>query len=598
MKTNALQNRSFSRASGILAPLFSLPGVRDVGSLGSPARAFVDFLADAGQTYYQTLPVNPIDESGSPYAGRSAFAGETLYLDLEDFREQGLLNDRDLDSAWFLPSYLDPSGSSRPQTDSRSERLNYADAFWRRSPLWEKAFDRYRRGLGGEKFRAEEERFRAESADWLDSYALFVALAEKFGAYDWSQWPSEFKRRDSAAVAKFAAENERSLEKIRFLQLAFDVQWREFRAYCAERGVRIFGDVPIYVGKASADVWSEPELFLVDSEGRTIREAGVPADDYNPDGQKWNSPLYDWPKHKATGFRWWKRRIDATLRRFDVVRLDHFIGFYNFYSFPGDGVDPVAGEIGAPPKALVGNTERVYEEGWLPGPREEFFEAIFEGRAKDAFVAEDLGVMNQGVVDLRDRFGLPGMKVLQFALGGGEQEVERAGDAESSDGENSDPFATWTENFVAYTGTHDGEPIMGWHDRELRENPEAFDEIERALSRFAKEGDAPAPTPDLFEPARQKSSDERGVSTAYRKLDPRAAKLHLAALRSVADSKCKLAIFPIQDVVGLSGDSRINFPGVAAGAWSWRLADGLLDESLKNALHPLTLEADRTAPRP
>ena len=285
MKTNALQNRSFSRASGILAPLFSLPGVRDVGSLGSPARAFVDFLADAGQTYYQTLPVNPIDESGSPYAGRSAFAGETLYLDLEDFREQGLLNDRDLDSAWFLPSYLDPSGSSRPQTDSRSERLNYADAFWRRSPLWEKAFDRYRRGLGGEKFRAEEERFRAESADWLDSYALFVALAEKFGAYDWSQWPSEFKRRDSAAVAKFAAENERSLEKIRFLQLAFDVQWREFRAYCAERGVRIFGDVPIYVGKASADVWSEPELFLVDSEGRTIREAGVPADDYNPDGQ-------------------------------------------------------------------------------------------------------------------------------------------------------------------------------------------------------------------------------------------------------------------------------------------------------------------------
>ena len=428
---------SVRRSSGALAPLFSLPGVRDVGSLGRGARRFVDFLADSGQRWWQSLPVNPIDAYGSPYAGRSAFAGETLYLDLEDLRDEGLLDDADLDAAWFLPNdvaslncadaALPPS--STPQTDARSERIDYRVAFERRRPCWRKAFERYRDGVGGAKYRALEKHFRYENGFWLDDFVLFAALSEEFG-HSWQTWPVEFRRRDAAALAEFAEKRADELDYLRFLQLVFDVQWNELRAYCAERNVGLFGDVPIYVGKNSADVWAFRDLFQVDLEGRTIREAGVPADDFNPEGQRWNSPLYRWERHRETDFDWWRRRMKKTLSRFDLVRLDHFIGFYNFYSFPGDGVPetvlstssktddaPTAPQkhgkaAGVLKKAFIslfGKPREIqpcdanspkkqhivdgvaYEDGWEPGPQEAFFNAIFADCPREAFVAEDLG---------------------------------------------------------------------------------------------------------------------------------------------------------------------------------------------------------------
>ena len=588
------------RSSGILAPLFSLPGVRDVGSLGRCARAFVDFLSSARQTWFQTLPINPVDSFGSPYAGRSAFAGETLYLDLEDFCAEGLLDAADLTTSWTLPQSFEVRGSSRPQRDARSERINYRATFRRRRPCWQKAFERYSSGRGGSKYRREEERFRAENADWLDDYALFQAATNEFGATDWRKWPEPIRRRDPGALAEFAQARDRELEYARFLQLAFDVQWREFRTYCSSRGVRIFGDVPIYVGGTSVDVWSHPELFQVDADGRVVREAGVPSDDFNKDGQRWGSPVYRWERHKEDNFQWHRRRMKKTLSRFDVVRLDHFIGDYNFYSFPGDGIDPMTDVQGGAPSAITSDGERVYDDGWEPGPQEAFFDAIFSECPREAFVAEDLGVMNKGVETLRDRYGLLGMKVFQFSFDGVTID-KRTGRAPN-------PITSWPENYVAYTGTHDGAPVLGWLDDVRRFSGSSCNSLDFAgirdvLERYRQEDDVPAFVPrvrsdecwvsEFFRKPIGFNRQKMGVSSKFRAMAPEIAELRIAALRAVASSACKLAIFPIQDVIGLSNDSRVNYPGVGVGNWIWRLGPRQLDESTISELARLTLETNR-----
>lgn len=649
---------SVRRSSGALAPLFSLPGVRDVGSLGRGARRFVDFLADSGQRWWQSLPVNPIDRFGSPYAGRSAFAGETLYLDLEDLRDEGLLDDADLAAAWFLPdaqscdaaslncanspnsgnSALPPS--STPQTDARSERINYRAAFERRRPCWRKAFERYRDGVGGAKYRALEKHFRYENNFWLDDYVLFAALSEEFG-YAWRDWPVEFRRRDAAALAEFAEKRADELDYLRFLQLVFDVQWNELRSYCAARDVGLFGDVPIYVGKNSADVWAFRDLFQVDLEGRTIREAGVPADDFNPEGQRWNSPLYRWERHRETDFDWWRRRMKKTLSRFDLVRLDHFIGFYNFYSFPGNGV-PESGdaqnadnqtqtEVSAQKnnfvtrliKLLTGKPKKnqdvakkqikkqnivdgvAYEDGWEPGPQKAFFDAIFADCPREAFIAEDLGVMNAGVCALRDRYRLPGMQVFQFSF----DDVKI--DAETGVAPN--PLEKWSENYVAYTGTHDAAPILGWLTDVEKYGGDAWPSLDFAgivdvLKRYRRPDDVPAAILDGDAPAEAPSNSTQtadsaqpsdstaptlGVSLRCEPLSEQIAALRTAALRAVAESPCRLAIFPIQDVLGLSNDARVNFPGVEDGNWTWRFSDAALTPETRRELRKLTEESGR-----
>ncbi len=642
------------RSSGALAPLFSLPGVRDVGSLGRCARRFVDFLADSGQRWWQSLPVNPIDAYGSPYAGRSAFAGETLYLDLEDLRDEGLLDDADLTAAWFLPndaaslncadvpnsadSAFPPS--STPQTDARSERIDYRVAFERRRPRWRKAFERYRDGVGGAKYRALEKHFRYENNFWLDEYVLFAALSDEYGC-TWRDWPVEFRRRDAAALAEFAEKRADELDYLRFLQLVFDVQWNELRSYCAERNVGLFGDVPIYVGKNSADVWAFRDLFQVDLEGRTIREAGVPADDFNPEGQRWNSPLYRWERHRETDFDWWRRRMKKTLSRFDLVRLDHFIGFYNFYSFPGDGVPEEVDAANAdafPPspkstqkqnfvsrliKAFAKKSSKnqpnnkyrspkqnivdgvAYEDGWEPGPQKAFFDAIFADCPREAFVAEDLGVMNAGVCALRDRYRLPGMQVFQFSF----DDVK----IDAQTGAAPNPLENWSENYVAYTGTHDAAPILGWLADVEKYGGGAWPSLDFAgivdvLERYRRPDDVPAAILDGDAPAEEPSNSTQsadfpqssgsttptlGVSLRCESLSAQIAALRTAALRAVAQSPCRLAIFPIQDVLGLSNDARVNFPGVGDGNWTWRFADDALTPETRRELRKLTEESGR-----
>lgn len=588
-----------SRSSGVLAPIFSLPGTRDLGALGSPTAQFVDFLRRAGQSWFQTLPVNPIDAHGSPYSSSSAFAGETLYLDLEDFYRAGLLDRGDLETAWLPAKSEERFGSSRPQRDARSEVIDYARARARRLPKQRKAFDRYRSNQGGAKFREQVDRFRADNEFWLRDYLLFQTASEVFHSKDWSTWPLELRRRDPNALAAFARENADRIEFLEFLQLAFDLQWREFKTLCHENGVRLFGDVPIYVAGASADAWARPELFMIDSDGRVLRESGAPADDFNPKGQPWNSPVYRWSKHRATDFDWWTRRMKKTLDRFDVVRLDHFIGFYNYYSFPGKVKDAGAWERERRDAfEFVGGRESDYEPGWTPGPQTTFFDAIFKTCPVEAFVAEDLGVMNDGVRALRDKYALPGMNVFQFSF-------------DNFKGQTQNPLDKWRANSVGYTGTHDAAPILGWLDEVRKFGGRRFksldyDAIVDVLNQYARESDAPATMlPPCFVAKLQRvlatlrlDRPRRKVSKSYSFAPESIARLRTPVLRAVAASPCRLAIFPIQDVFGLLNDARINYPGVKDGNWTWRLGASAPIDEVAGLLREITEESGRAPQAP
>lgn len=567
-------------------PLFAIPGGPDLGALGKSALRFLDFLKSAKQTVLQTLPINPVDEAGSPYAGRSAFAGEPLYLDLEELRDEGLIAAvLEEESAYF--------SRKRSRTWAR-DVVDYSRALERRKPLWNEAFQNYRDKKGGKKFRDQEERFRTENAFWLDDFALFQTAAERFETFKWAKWPKEIRRRDPDALKRFAKENADAYERAVFLQLVFDSQWRDFKKQCRERGVELFGDLPIYVGKESADVWANPDLFMVDRDGRILREAGSPPDDYNPDGQRWSSPTYRWSRHFETNFDWWKKRMKKTIERFDTVRLDHFIGFYNYYAFPGVDARPEDDEIWREEREkarkYATHPDDDYENGWTPGPQEKFFDAIFEVAPRESLVAEDLGVMNQGVRDLRDSLDLPGMRVLQFSF-----------DSVAPGG--ADPTREWPIRSVAYTGTHDGAPIVGWIDDVRRYGKRFwktldFDALRDVLLRHKNPRDLPAtshPTPflarlrDLLRPDRPLL----GISQYDRPAPLSVLELHAPALRSVASSQSYLAVFPIQDVLGLPNSSRVNFPGVNARAWEWRLPQGLLSQKVAEFLANITNETDR-----
>ncbi len=575
------------RSSGVLAPLFSLPGTLDIGTLGRSAETFLNFLQTAKQTWFQTLPITPIDQGGSPYSGRSAFAGEILYLDLEELYEEDLVPDA---TARNQTSASRNAGSF-PLYGAHPGRVNYKKARQRRKPFWQEAYERYQAGLGGERYRREEEEFRAKNAFWLDDYALFEAAGETFQTYDWSKWPTEIRRREPSALEAFAKEHAKQIDQTRFLQLVFDVQWREFRRECAARAIKLMGDLPIYVGVKSSDVWVAPELFMATRDGRIAREGGASPDQYNPEGQRWGTPTYRWSRHVETDFLRWRNRIKKTLERFDMLRLDHFIGFYNYYSFPSQtpepGDDALWEEERSAAARYATHPDDVYKEGWTPGPQERFFDALFAESPKDAFIAEDLGDMNEGVAALRDHYGIPGMRVFQFSFDSLKVDPKRGGPV--------NPIREWPEASVGCTGTHDAAPVLGWLDDVRRfggrktKNADftnlKFSAIKDVLRRYRGRRDPPAPQ-RVSRPLRTvlsriadatRLSRPKGRVVSWSPNLPRSvAVLHAAVLRAVADSRCRLTIFPIQDVLGLSNGARINFPGSTKGAWKWRLLPNAL----------------------
>ena len=397
------------RTAGILMPIFSLPGPYGIGTLGSEARTFADFLQAAGQTWWQILPVGPTGAGDSPYTSVSTFAGNPLLIDLEALAEEGLLTKAELETARM------PEG----------EPVAYAAVYESRNRLLRKAFSR----LSGE--RAQAARDFTNRNPWVKEYALYQAAKTHFQDAPWYLWPDEALRRHEAS----ALEHWRAVlaEDVAFhtaVQYWFDTQWTAFKAYVSARGVKLIGDLPIYVSLDSADVWSEREQFLLDGAGRPSKVAGVPPDYFSADGQLWGNPLYNWSAMKADGFGWWIRRVEGAATRVDALRLDHFRAFESYWAVPA-------------------GAKTAKEGAWEKGPGMDLLRVLTGWFPQISYIAEDLGILTDAVHQLREESGLPGMKVLEFAFSGPD---------------NAYLPHHYAPHCICYTGTHDNDTVLGWYD--------------------------------------------------------------------------------------------------------------------------------------
>lgn len=471
---------TFTRASGILLHPTSLPGPHGSGDFGAAATHFVDWLVSAGQSLWQILPLGGIGPGNSPYMSSSAFAGNVLLIDLTGLQQRG----------WLHADDLGPAQASQPQ------RLDFAAVVpWRMERLRRAATAFVRDASADERVAFGE--FCVRQAGWLDDYALFMALADAHAWQPWSDWEPPLVRRDANALDQARAQHAQAIAFWKFCQWCFFDQWSQLKAYANDRGVRIVGDAPIFVAYQSADVWSRQELFELGAEGRPQVVAGVPPDYFSATGQRWGNPLYRWHAHAAEGYAWWTERVRRTVELVDIVRIDHFRGFVAYWEIPASA-----------PTAVVGR--------WLPGPGAALFQAVQAALGKLPIIAEDLGVITPEVDALRQRFDLPGMRVLQFAFGG--------------DNANTYLPHNHAANTVVYGGTHDNNTSVGW----WQETTEA----ERAHARDYLAIDGHNIAWDLIR----------------------------AACASVADT----AIHPMQDVLELGAEHRMNLPGKGDGYWEWR----------------------------
>ena len=406
------------RASGILLPVSSLPSRFGIGCFSAEAYEFVDQLVRAGQRYWQILPLGPTGYGDSPYQSFSTFAGNPYFIDLEAFIKEGYLEESDCeDCDW---------GGNESYVD-------YEKIYNFRFRLLRKAFEKY-----DCQADSEYQKFVKENATWLEDYCLYMAIKDSLGGISWIEWPAELKNREKTALGEAGEKLSREVEFYRFQQYWFFKQWTELKTYANEHGVEIIGDVPIYVAFDSADAWSQPELFQFDKENLPIGVAGCPPDAFSATGQLWGNPLYDWDYHKKTEYAWWTRRMANCMKLYDVVRIDHFRGFDEYYFIPyGDKT------------AEFGH--------WEKGPGIELFRTLEKNLGKLNVIAEDLGLLTDSVIQLVEESGFPGMKVLQFAF----------------DANEDSPYLThrYERNCIVYTGTHDNETTRGWfrnlnqHDR-------------------------------------------------------------------------------------------------------------------------------------
>jgi len=499
------------RSSGILLHLSSLPGPHGNGDLGREARAFVDFLAAAGQSYWQLLPVNPTGPGNSPYSGVSAFAGNPLFIDLEQLVEDGLLSRAALEPAL-------------PETQA-----DYARAAEHRKPLLREAFAAFRKQTG--HYAARLTAFRRKTRAWLPDYALFMALKDTLGE-DWTAWDAPLRDRSPTVLTRARKQLAAEVAYYEFEQLLFDAQWQALRSYATARKVQLIGDMPIFVAHDSADVWAHRSGFQLDAKGKPTHVSGVPPDYFSETGQLWGTPLYAWAQHKREHYRFWIERLRAQLDRFDWVRLDHFIGFVRYWQIPADA-----------PTAQSGR--------WRNGPGRELFDAAARKLGPLPFIAEDLGALSPEVERLRDELGFPGMRVLQFAF----------------DADAYNPFLphNYVANSVAYTGTHDNDTTLGW----LRERARIGNERElRMLNAY--------------------------LSRPGARLEPEV--LCGGLIRLLFSSVARLVIVPMQDLLGLGSEARMNVPGRAEGNWTFRLQRPAMSEELTSELLALTQLYGRSPP--
>ena len=405
------------RGAGILMPVSSLPSPYGIGTFGACAYEFAGKLVKARQSYWQVLPLGPTSYGDSPYQSFSAFAGNPYFIDLDVLKEEGLLTKEEIESCCWC---------------DREDEVKYDAVCYYRFPLLKKAFERSR-------FREtkEYETFCQENSGWLEDYALYMALKGHFNQEEWLNWEEPIRRREPEAVAAYKAELSEEMDYWKFLQFKFYGQWDKLRAYVNEKGIQIIGDIPIYVALDSADVWVHQELFQLDPETlKPLKVAGVPPDAFSETGQLWGNPLYDWNSLEKTDFAWWRDRMKAAARLYDVVRIDHFIGVVQYYSIPYGAEDGRTGE-------------------WRKGPGEKLTKAVNEAAGKTKIIAEDLGVFCPEVKELLQKTGYPGMKIIEFAFSG--------------DRFNEHLPHCYEPNSVVYGGTHDNETLIGYFKPEKRQ---------------------------------------------------------------------------------------------------------------------------------
>lgn len=497
------------RTAGIVLHPTSLPGRFGIGDLGDEAFHFVDFLVEARQGLWQVLPLGPTGYGDSPYQCFSAFAGNPNLVSPERLVRDGLLTKRDLAHVPHFPA----------------DRVDFGPVIDSKKALLIQAYRQFRAGNTGELV-APFAQFCAENASWLDVYAVFQALKDARDGARWDTWEPDLAACNVDAVARAAQTLGDRVDAIKFAQFLFFRQWFELKAYANANGVRILGDAPIFVAFDSADVWANRPLFKMDAAGQPTVVAGVPPDYFSKTGQLWGNPLYDWDRMRETNYVWWIERIRASLGLFDLVRLDHFRGFAACWEVP------------ATDETAIGGT-------WVDVPGQEMFDACFAALGNLSIVAEDLGVITPDVDALRNRYGFPGMHVLQFAF--------------STDGTNTHLPHNYVPNSVCYTGTHDNDTTVGW----FRAHKTGASGKERAYLR--------------------RYLNTYGVDISWDFIR--------AAYASVSD----IAIAPMQDILGLGTDARMNRPSSASGNWDWRLPPRSLGTSLRRRLARLAEDTGRAA---
>jgi len=491
-----------SRTSGFLLHPTSLPGRWGIGDLGQQAYDFVDFLEKAGQQIWQILPLGPTGHGNSPYQCLSSFAGNTMLISPDELFKQGWLKAEEAESV--------PSASRL-----RDERVDYAAVGELKSWCLNRAYERFRDHPSYDQ-RARFATFCAAEQEWLEDFALFVALKDHHGGVSWDRWEHSAVLREPQALQNWKQRLHNQVEANKFFQFVFFEQWGRLKAYANRKGIRIVGDMPVFVAYDGADVWAHPDLFFLDENRRATVMAGVPPDYFSPTGQLWGNPLFRWDRMAEDGYHWWINRVKNTLELVDIVRLDHFRGFEAYWEV----------EAGAQTAA---------KGRWVKGPGEKLFQALKHAVGGLPFLAEDLGLITPEVEQLRDQFDLPGMKVLQFAFGGSA----------------ANPYLphNHVRKCVVYTGTHDNDTTLGWFNCLATSEKKVIEEY-------------------LGHAVRQPCRD-------FLRL----------AFSSVAD----IAIVPVQDLLCLGSDARMNVPGVADGNWEWRLRQGELSDKLAAELKNITL---------
>lgn len=498
-------DKATDRRSGLLLHITSLPGRFGIGDLGPEAHSFLSRIASAGQRYWQMLPVGPTGYGNSPYSSLSTFAGNVLLISPERLADQGFMDSPEVEA-------LERDGG---------DRAEFGWAFTTKLTALETAADAFLDRADGDLRRRFTDFSEREGAVWLDEYCLYMALKEAHGGRPWTDWGPELAQREPHALARARTSLHDEIEAHRVLQFLFFDQWRELRETAREQGVEIVGDLPLYVAHDSADVWANRDLFMLDDHGMPTVVAGVPPDYFSVTGQRWGNPIFDWKRMASNGFLWWKARMRQAISLFDIVRIDHFRGIAGYWEIPA-----------SEPTAVTGR--------WRIGPGASLFEAIRHELGEIPVIAEDLGVITEDVVALRERFDLPGMRVAQFGF-------DKAPDSSIHHPE------AYPENVWAYTGTHDNNTTLGWF---WKDNPEH----------------RPA---DL----------DKGRRTLYQAVD---GEIPWGLVEMVSRSRARVSVFPVQDVLGLGQQARMNTPGTIRDNWGWRLRAGQLTDEALSRLREVT----------